>query len=131
MYQLYDITLNGINYSNFLELIEILSIKVYPKDIPDISLKRIILENVLLLANRRIPIISLYDLDDSKVYKYLNDVLGKGLHDIFYYYIDLATQIRKTEISNEKMKMKEKIRMQFGCVDPDNGNNIYYECMYN
>lgn len=41
--------------------------QVYPRDPPQIAAKRLILENVLLLANRRIPTNDYFDLDNPDV----------------------------------------------------------------
>lgn len=45
----------------------IINAKVYPKETPEVAAKRLILENVLLLANRRVPTNDLYDLDNVEV----------------------------------------------------------------
>lgn len=108
-----------ISFPIFLELIESIAFKVYSKDISDVAVRRIVLENVLLLANRRIPLTDLYDLDDKKVGKLLNEVLGKGLREIFSYYIDKAKTRRKTAVSNEKMALRDMLRREVGHVDSD------------
>lgn len=108
-----------ISFPIFLELIESIAFKVYSKDIADVAVRRVVLENVLLLANRRIPLTDLYDLEDKKVSKLLNEVLGKGLREIFSYYIDKAKTRRKTAVSNEKMALRDMLRREVGHVDSD------------
>lgn len=108
-----------ISFPIFLELIESIAFKVYSKDIPDVAVRRVVLENVLLLANRRIPLTDLYDLENKKVSKLLNEVLGKGLREIFSYYIDKAKTRRKTAVSNEKMALRDMLRREVGHVDSD------------
>jgi len=108
-----------ISFPIFLELIESIAFKVYSKDIADVAVRRIVLENVLLLANRRIPLTDLYDMEDKKVGKLLNEVLVKGLREIFNYYMDKAKTRRKTAVSNEKMALRDMLRREVGHVDSD------------
>ncbi len=48
-------------------LLDILAQKVYSKEAPEFAVKRLLLENVLVLANRRIPCDEIYDLQNAEV----------------------------------------------------------------
>ncbi len=42
-------------------------IQVYSKEAPEFAVKRLLLENVLVLANRRVPTDEIYDLNNADV----------------------------------------------------------------
>lgn len=96
-----------INFSDFLQLLDILAIKIYPKDNAEIAVKRLLLENVLLLANRRVPSTELYDLSHVEANKVVRETFGKHLAKIFDYYLDRADKRRNAAVAAEKMHQKE------------------------
>ena len=59
-----------ITFADFIQLLELLAVKIYPSDAPSIAMKRILLENVFLLANRRVPTNDLYDISNQDVSRY-------------------------------------------------------------
>jgi hypothetical protein len=63
----FDHTNATISFADFLQLLDIFAQKVYPNDSAEMAVKRLLLENVLLLANRRVPSTELYDLDHAEV----------------------------------------------------------------
>jgi len=87
---------NAINFIDFMQLLEMVSVKVidtgkvacysfylqlhqltrfkynttpqiYPRDSPEVAAKRLVLENVLLLAHRRTPLNDYFDLENVEV----------------------------------------------------------------
>lgn len=100
-----------IKFDDFMELLDTLSSKVYPRDPPEIAAKRLLLENILLLANRRIPIIHQYDINNTEAIKVVSETFGKSLNLIFKYYLDMADSRRNHAITSEKVKFKQlKVR---------------------
>mmetsp|Transcript_6304 Transcript_6304/g.10551 ORF Transcript_6304/g.10551 Transcript_6304/m.10551 type:complete len:624 (+) Transcript_6304:126-1997(+) len=107
-----------INFMDFMQMLEILSVKVYPRDSPAEAAKKLVLENVLLLAHRRVPTNDMYDLDNTLAVKVVMDTFTKPLQKIFNYYLDKAGQRRSNAVSLEKMKQREILR-QNGFAETD------------
>jgi hypothetical protein len=107
-----------VNFMDFMELLEILSVKVYPRDPPADAAKKLILENVLLLAHRRTPTTSLYDLDNPEALKVVMELYAHPLKTIFAYYLEKAGQRRADAVSLEKMKQRQILR-QNGMEETD------------
>jgi hypothetical protein len=109
---------------DFMELLEILSLKVYPRANPAEAAKKLILENVLLLAHRRVPTNSLYDLENPEGLKIVNEVYARPLGMIFNYYLEKAGQRRADAVSLEKMKQRQIL--QAAGKHKSNLNPIFY-----
>jgi hypothetical protein len=85
--------------------------------------KRLLLENILLLSNRRVPNNDLYDLDNIEVFpssnsersfsffqqanKILKETYGKCLQKIFDYYLDIANKRRNHALTAEKTAQRD------------------------
>jgi hypothetical protein len=83
-----------------------------------VAAKRLILENVLLLANRRAPVVDLYDVNNPDAVKLITETFSAGLQNIFAYYTTQAHMRRGNAVSAEKMKQKEILR-QNGLLETD------------
>lgn len=80
--------------------------------------KRLILENVLLLANRRTPTMDQFDIHNPEANKLINETFSVGLQNIFNYYTGKAHQRRSNAVSAEKMHQREILR-QNGLLETD------------
>lgn len=131
---------NAINFLDFMQLLEMISIKVYtisrakrtwlcliksgyrcqiyPRDPGHVAAKRLILENVLLLSNRRTPTMDQFDLDNPEATKLITETFSTGLQHIFNYYTAKAHVRRNNAVSAEKMKQKAILR-QAGILETD------------
>jgi hypothetical protein len=69
--------------------------------------KRLLLENILLLSNRRVPTNDLYDLDHVEANKVLKEIYGKSLQKIFDYYLDIANKRRNHALTAEKIVQRD------------------------
>eukprot|EP01035_Chromulina_nebulosa_P038781 gene38781-52383_t len=96
-----------LSFSDFLKLLEIFAVKVYPRDSADNASKRLLLENVLLLANRRVPSTSKYNLSDEEASKLVSETYGKCIQSIYSHYLDAATKRRNQLIAAEKIKHRD------------------------
>jgi len=96
-----------LSFADFLQLLDILAQKVYSKDAPELAVKRLLLENILLLSNRRVPATDLYDLDHAEANKIVREIYGKCLQKIFDYYLDIATKRRNHALTAEKMLQRD------------------------
>jgi hypothetical protein len=56
-----------INFVDFLQLLDLLAQKVYAKESAEVAIKRLLLENVLMLASRRPPMSDTFDFSDAEV----------------------------------------------------------------
>ena len=83
---------------------------MYPKDPAEVAAKRLILENVLLLSNRRTPTNHLFDINNVEAVKLITDTFRGGLQNIFNYYIAKAHHRRGNAVSQEKMSHREWLR---------------------
>jgi hypothetical protein len=101
-----------ITFPDFLRLLEIIAIRVYPvigkNGLPDEAacLRRILLENVLFLANRRsdhIEKLCSIKCDETAIAT-VRETFGKSLMGIFKYYNDLADKRRSQELAAEAVK---------------------------
>jgi hypothetical protein len=99
--------------------------QVYSKDVPEFAVKRLLLENVLLLGSRRVPMNEIYDLAHAEVsasepfflvifahfnlqsVKVIKETFGKPIRKIFQYYLNEADKRRNQTITIEKMQQKE------------------------
>jgi hypothetical protein len=103
-----------ITFPDFLRLLEIIAVRVYPGLAngksdhidPSVCLRRLLLENVLLLANRRSDTISdiCFANTDDTAKACVRETFGKSLMGIFKYYIDLADKRRSQELATESVK---------------------------
>eukprot|EP00981_Chlorochromonas_danica_P006343 scaffold1365_cov163-Ochromonas_danica.AAC.33 len=96
-----------ITFADFLCLLDLFAAKIHSKDHSEIAVKRLLLENVLVLANRRVPSMEVYDLDDTAANHVLKETYGKCLMNIFHYYLDRAEKRRNAIVAAEKMRHKD------------------------
>lgn len=99
-----------ILFPDFLDLLNTLAARLYHKDDPDIAIKRLILENVLLFANRRVPLESKDISPDPVDHEAVNVVMEtnlKGLMNIFDFYLDKANTRRNQAVAVEKVKQRD------------------------
>ncbi|RYG64335.1 hypothetical protein EON64_14215 [archaeon] len=96
-----------VSYADFLQLLEIMALKIYSKDAPEIAIKRLLLENVLLLANRRVPSMEVYDIQNAEAHKLVKETFGKQLRRVFDYYLDKADKRRNQAVTAERMRQKD------------------------
>ena len=104
----------NISFQVFLLLLEHLSTKVYPRDRPEIALKRFLLENVLLLASRQAPIATI-DMRDHLRDPDAIALLKKyeaGLRQIFEYYLTRSTK-RRNEAVNQRKVLQRDLELNY------------------
>ena len=95
-----------IHFPDFLLLLEIIAPKVYPNENKQISLRRLLLENVLLLSNRRKPInVDPVEMTNTEAISTVRQKYNKSLFNIFHYYLSKADKRRSKELANESVKM--------------------------
>lgn len=98
-----------ITFADFLSILDMLAVKVYPNERTVQGAKRrLLLENVLLLSNRTIPrmggnVIDA-DLSDEAAVNVIKGDFAKSLAKIFKYYIDLADKRRSQLLANEALQ---------------------------
>ena len=83
-----------ISFVEFLAVLEGISPKVYPNCPVDVACRRLLLENVLLLAGRRSESAN-FDLSNEEASMFLNGPIRRSLEDIFKHYVSLA-EIHRT-----------------------------------
>lgn len=96
-----------LSFTDFLQLLNILAVRVYPKDSSETACTRLIFENVLLLANRRVPTNHMYDLQNEGAIEVVTGLFGKALYNIFKHYLNKADARRQHAVTNEKIKQKQ------------------------
>ncbi len=98
-----------INFPEFLELLGIFALRVYPinhtNHDKETSLRRLLLENVLLLAQRRGNNIAILceEIDENAV-SLLQKDYKRSIMTIFNYYIELADKRRSQDLAKEGIK---------------------------
>ena len=119
----------SLTFTEFLLVLEALSTKIYPNNPIDVACRRLLLENVLLLAGRRNESHG-YDLKNPQVLALVDTTLSKGIESIFRNYVAInemhyTARLQELDLtpkeSRAKVKeMKDKITfqefMQF-CID--------------
>lgn len=98
-----------ITFPIFLELLEIISVRVYPVNAstPDkaTALRRLLLENVLLLAQRRgREIATICEGIDEAAVTVVQKDFQRSLTTIFRFYVELADKRRSQELAREGLK---------------------------
>ncbi len=100
-----------ITFADFLRLLEIIAVRVYPGppgSVPDptTSLRRLLLENVLTLASRRSEhVLTVCTKSTTKEARAIvREVYGRALMGIFRYYLDLADKRRAQALATESAK---------------------------
>ena len=98
-----------ITFADFLSILDMLAVKVYPNERTVQGAKRrLLLENVLLLSNRTIPRmggnVTDADLSDEAAVNVIKGDFAKSLAKIFKYYIDLADKRRSQLLANEALQ---------------------------
>lgn len=58
------------------------------------SVRRLLLENVLLLANRRVPVFEDIEAKEPSALVVVSELYGKAMQSIFKYYVEKADQRR-------------------------------------
>jgi hypothetical protein len=87
---------NGLVFADFLAMMDVLSVKVYPHDAPEVAMKRLLLENMFLLAGKRRSFIAREELAlESEALLLLTDTYGKAMARIFAFYTHKA-ELRRT-----------------------------------
>ncbi|CAE7796246.1 unnamed protein product [Symbiodinium microadriaticum] len=86
--------------------------KVYTEcPTPDIALRRLLLENVLLLAGRRVPADTNLDVHDAEVaVEVLKGKFHRAILNIYKHYADMAHRRHGQEIAAEKARRRESSR---------------------
>lgn len=97
-----------ITFYDFINLLPLFAKLVYP-DAPDddTAFKRLLMENVLLLAGRRDPKSMKLDPSDEEANEVLKEKFGKSLLSIYMHYADISERRRQQEHANEN-KIKHK-----------------------
>ncbi len=100
-----------ITFSDFVQLLEVVAQRVYPSSSANgansmVALRRLMLENVLLMASRRAPKVRGVDVNqqDEAAMVVVRDTYAKTLMGIFKYYLDLADKRRSHEMATEAIK---------------------------
>ena len=99
-----------ITFPDFLKLLETIALRIYPATggvaDPAASLRRLLLENVLLLACRRPAHVEhLVGALDTAAKATVRETYGKALMGVFKYYVDMADKRRSQELAAEAVKM--------------------------
>ncbi len=97
-----------ISFSDFMSMLHVLALKVYPSEISnDLAYRRLILENVLLLANRTLPrmesVLQEEDLGNPAVWKIVRHDFTKSLANIFKHYLHVADKRRSQLLAQEAL----------------------------
>lgn len=92
-------TSTSLSFNDFIHLLDILSSKVYPNESQEISTRRILLENIIPLASRRIPL-TLTETTFGDANPFL-DQFSKPFQSIFNYYLEKATNRRNSIIASD------------------------------
>jgi len=103
-----------IFFPDFLRLLEIVAVRLYPSA-PNgkvsnmdaaVSLRRLLLENVLLLSSRRSSAIEdiCFSSKDADAESAVLATFAKSLNAVFKYYVDKADQRRSQELAEEAVK---------------------------
>ena len=98
-----------ISFADFLSILDVLAVKAYPNERTfEVAKKRLLLENVLLLANRTIPrmggSVTDADLSDEAAMNVIKGDYAKSIAKIFKYYCDLADKRRSKLLANEAVQ---------------------------
>jgi hypothetical protein len=96
-----DVRVGGLflSFDEFLASLEVLAPRVYPGIRAEVACKRLLMENVFLLAGRRNDIFSL-DTIDEEATNLTHSTYAKSLQDIFQYYLDMAEKRRNNPKGN-------------------------------
>mmetsp|Transcript_9547 Transcript_9547/g.14364 ORF Transcript_9547/g.14364 Transcript_9547/m.14364 type:complete len:421 (-) Transcript_9547:162-1424(-) len=94
-----------VTFYDFISLINMLAPKVYPEcSSPEVALRRLLLENVLLLAGRRIPADMDLDVTNAEAVEVMKVTFGRAILNIYKHYADMADRRRSQEMAAEKSK---------------------------
>jgi len=88
-----------LTFVEFLASLEAIACRLYANVSKDVAVRRLLLENVLLLAGRRTESLTL-DLKNTEANTFISGSISKGLMDIFKYYITVAEMHRSVTTSN-------------------------------
>lgn len=97
-----------ISFSDFMSMLHVLALKVYPHEISNNhAYRRLLLENVLLLSNRLLAkmenVLRDEDLANPAVWKIVNHDFNKSLGNIFKYYLHVADKRRSQLLAQEAL----------------------------
>jgi len=81
-----------------------MAVRVYPNPQPEVSVRRFLLENVLLLASRRLAHVEDAGAKDEKAVAAIKETYCKSLQNIFKYYVDRADKRRSQTLAAEAIK---------------------------
>jgi hypothetical protein len=85
----------------------LLAPKVYTEcPSPEIALRRLLLENILLLAGRRIPADTNLDVTNVEAVEVLKGKFGRAILNIYKHYADMAHRRHGQEIAAEKARRR-------------------------
>eukprot|EP01035_Chromulina_nebulosa_P018106 gene18106-23760_t len=96
----YSPTSVAIRFDDFLDLINDLSTKLYKHNTVEAAARRILLENVLLLANRRVPLNRSFDCKQQEAVRVIRQ-FQRALSHIFRYYLTRAESRRNTLVAKQ------------------------------
>jgi hypothetical protein len=106
-------------------------VQIYTNVSPEIALRRLLLENVLLLASRRVPF-SLAsntshahygDIRSPEAFKVVRETCGKALQNIFNYYVHMCETRRNQIAASELMRRNNKEALRPNAVIPAPGSS--------
>lgn len=101
---------HGLVFADFLAIMDVLSVRVYPYDTPEVAMKRLLLENMFLLAGKRRSFITKEDVDlDCEAMTLLTVTYNKALMRIFNYYTHKADLRRTMAMASQLTRRGKKI----------------------
>jgi hypothetical protein len=92
-------TSTSLSFNDFIHLLDILSSKVYPNLSQEVSTRRMLLENIIPLASRRIPLTLTETTSTNANPINVSDQFSKPFQSIFNYYLEKATNRRNSIIA--------------------------------
>jgi hypothetical protein len=94
----------SIEFPDFLILLQRFSRRCFPDANPTAAFRKLLLENVFLLANRRFMLRNAYNIHNKEAKEFISS-FQKVLSPIFHYYLDLAEKRRNTALAGKISKM--------------------------
>jgi len=115
----------SLDFSDFMLSLNIIATKIYCHNSPEVAARRLLLENVLFLACRRIPHAFAHPLaKEPEAVDLITKVHGAGLKSIFAYYLSKASQRRNLEYAHEAER-REKSRSPSETMRPRASDQYY------
>ena len=106
----YSASIN-LRFKDFIALLDVFAAKVYPSSSSNTSLRRLLLENIFLLACHRLPPYPFpndAEMKDVEARRFIFKTLSKSLRLIFSYYLTKAQARRSKRLRDESSQVIRK-----------------------